>query len=131
MPNRKSLLAGLDVGDFFHAEYPNGAVCICLVLSAEGATIRARRITSQEVLEFDRQTGVERADPGEPLAVIGSIAPLPSEHHNAFVALDRRYGQMSGRWNEEDFARAKLTEAEKKALIFIHSHYAENRLPPL
>ena len=57
MPDRKPLLAKLDVGDIFHAEYPNGAKCICLVLSVNDATIDARRVTSQENLEFDRQTG--------------------------------------------------------------------------
>jgi hypothetical protein len=129
MIDRKTLLSGLDVGDIFHAEAPNGASLICLVLSLNSTTIRSRRITSGDELEFDRQTGLEKAGEGEPAAVIDSVAPLPPDHHNAFLGLDRRYRQISPNWDESDFERAKLTEAEKKALIFIHSHYASNPLP--
>jgi hypothetical protein len=59
--DRRTLLGALDIGDIFHAEYPNGAKCICLVLLVDDRTIQARRVTSQENLEFDRQTGVEKA----------------------------------------------------------------------
>jgi hypothetical protein len=131
MVDRKTLLSGLDAGDIFHAEAPNGASLICLVLSVDSTTIYSRRITSGDALEFDRLTGLKKVGAGEPVAVIDSVAPLPSDHHEAFLALDRRYRQISPNWDDSDFERAKLTEAEKKALIFIHSHYSANPLPSL
>jgi len=133
MLDRKSLIAGLDVGDIFHAEYPNGAKCICLVLSVSDQAIQARRITSQENLEFDPRTGVENVGEGEASAVINSVAPLPVDIYDIFLALDRKYGAVHGQ--KEVFERNpeyfKLTEAEKRALRFIDSHYASNALPPL
>ncbi|MGD0026097.1 MAG: hypothetical protein ABSC37_16015 [Xanthobacteraceae bacterium] len=132
MPDRKPLLAKLDVGDIFHAEYPNGAKCICLVLSVNDATIDARRVTSQENLEFDRQTGVEKASDGQALAVINSVAPLPAEIHNVFLALDQKYQAVHDQKDifERNPEYFKLSEAEKKAFRFIDPHYASNPLPP-
>jgi hypothetical protein len=131
MLDRKTLIANLDVGNIFHAEYPNGASCICLVLSVNDVTLRARRMTTQENLEFDRQTGVEKVNAGEAAAVINSVAPVPPEIHNVFLALDRKYGQMGPKeWKEPDLERFKLTEDEKNAFRFIDSYYAENPLPP-
>jgi len=131
MLDRKALIGELDIGDIFHAEYPNGAKCICLVLSVNDATIQARRVTSQESLEFDRQTGIEKANGEEPLAVINSVAPLPAEIHNVFLELDRKYAAVHGR--DDIFERNpeyfKLTDAEKKAFRFIDKHYASNPLP--
>lgn len=133
MSDRKRLIGTLDVGDIFHAEYPNGAKCICLVLSVNDASIQARRITSQENLEFDRQTGVERDSNAQSLAVINSVVPLPPDIHNVFVALDQKYQAVHGQKDifERNPEYFKLTDAEKKALLFIYTHYASNPLPPL
>jgi hypothetical protein len=133
MLDRKSLIANLDVGDIFHAEYPNGAKCICLVLFVSEVEIESRRITSQETLVFDRHNGVEKAGDEEVLAIINSVAPLPAEFHNVFLALDRKYGAAG---NDKDILERnpdffKLSEVEKKALLFIDSHYASNPLPPV
>ena len=130
MSIRKTLIGNLRVGDIFHAEYPNGASCVCLVLSVNNAAVHARRMTTQENLEFDRHTGMERVNDGQTQAVINSVAPLPSEIHNIFLALDRKYGQIEPKdWGESDLERFKLTEAEKKALLFVGTHYAANQLP--
>jgi hypothetical protein len=132
MADRKKLVADLDVGDIFQAEYPNGAKCICLVLSVDDAAIKARRVTSQENLEFDRQSGLEKADNGEPLAVINSVAPLPTEIHNVFLALDQKYRAVHGQREifEKNPEYFKLTEAEKNAFRFIDTHYATNPVSP-
>lgn len=131
MSNRAALIGNLRVGDIFHAEYPNGASCVCLVLSVNDSTIRARRVTSQENLEFDRNTGLEAASGAQARAVIDSVAPLPLEIHNAFLALDRKYGCMQpDDWDGPNLERFKLTETEKKALLFIADHYPGNPLPP-
>jgi len=132
MTDRSTCLSNLSVGDIFHAEYPNGAKCICLVLSVNDSFIHAKRVTSQENLKVDRRSGIE-SDIGEkPLAVINSVAPLPAEFHDTFLELDRKYAAVYGqkdvlKKNPEYF---KLTDAEKRALRFIDSHYASNLLPP-
>jgi hypothetical protein len=130
MSDRKTLIGNLDVGDIFHAEYPNGASCVCRVLSVNDATIHAKRMTTQENLEFDRHTGIERVNDGQAQAVINSVTPLPPEIHNVFLALEQKYGQIQPRdWDGPDLERFKLTEAEKKALLFVGPHYSANRLP--
>ena len=130
MLDRKTLIGNLDVGDIFHAEYPNGASCVCRVLSVNDAAIHAKRMTTQENFEFDRHTGIERVNDGQAQAVINSVTPLPPEIHNVFLALERKYGQIQPRdWDGPDLERFKLTEAEKKALLFVGPYYSSNRLP--
>jgi hypothetical protein len=132
MTDRNTCLRNLSVGDIFHAEYPNGASCICLVSSVEGMTIYAKRVTTQENLSFNRATGVEDVHPGQPQATIDSVAPLPPDIHNTFLEMNRKYEtlmSMDEASRFQDLERHKLSEAEKKALNFIHSHYASNPLP--
>jgi hypothetical protein len=134
MSDREALLGNLDVGDIFHAEYPNGASCVCLVLSVNDASLQARRVTTQENLEFDRHTGVERDSNAQSLAVINSVAPLPAEIYDVFLAMDQKYQAFMAMDEksrfEQDPEQFKLTDAEKKAFRFIDSHYASNPLPP-
>jgi len=134
MVDRATLLAKLDVGDIFHAQSPNGASLICLVLSVGTSTIQARRVTTQEDVEFDRRTGVKLGDDRAVPCMIDSVVALPSEIHNTFLELDRKYRNlmaMDEKSRFEDLERLKLTDAEKKALLFISSHYPSNPLPPL
>jgi hypothetical protein len=125
MFDRKTLLAKLDIGDIFHAESPGGASLICLVLSVDQTTIKARRVTTQENLEFDRRTGVTVADNEGVPCVIDSVAPLPAKIHDVFLELDRKYQKYRP---DRDPERFKLTDAEKKALLFVGPHYASNPL---
>jgi hypothetical protein len=129
MSDHNTCLTDLSVGDIFHAEYPNGASCICLVSSVEKATIHAKRITTQQNLSFDRQTGIEDAAPDNPQDVIDSLAPIPPEINNVFLGMSKRYETLMS-MNEasrfQNFEQHKLTDAEKKALAFVHSHYGLN-----
>jgi hypothetical protein len=109
------VLDKVGVGDFLHAEYPNGAKAICLTLEVTTNRIWARDITRQEKLEFDRRTGVSISKAGDVECSIFSTEPLPPELHEALVGLDRKYG--SGRVPTEE--ESKLTPAEFKALILI------------
>ena len=121
MADRKTLLGELAVGDPFHAEVPNGAKLICLAVSVTEATIQARRVTTQESIEFDRQTGVEICgDP--PNCRIDSVAPLPDDLLNVILGIDGKYRL------EQDLERLKLTDAEIKALVYAGAHYASNPL---
>ena len=62
MADRETALRSLTVGDVFHARSPNRASLVCLVTSVSDSTIYARRITTQDELEFDRQTGTKLGD---------------------------------------------------------------------
>ena len=132
MADRRALLANLSVGDIFHAECPNGASCVCLVLALDDIAIQARRVTTQENLKFNRETGVEQVTDEQTPAVINSVAPLPVEIHDALLKLDQKYKALMTMDEKSRFTdpeRLRLTDAEKKALIFVNSHYSSNLLP--
>lgn len=134
MADRTTSLAKLSVGDIFHAQAPNGASLICLVLSLDRGVIQARRITTQESLEFDRKTGVKLGDDRDVPCIIDSVAPLPPEIHGVFFKLDKKYQALNRMDEKERFAdldRLKLTDAEKGALLFVSSHYPSSQLPSL
>jgi len=133
MADRKILIRNLVAGDIFHARSPNGASIICLVLSVRGNAIRARRVTTQEELEFDRKDGKAVVGEQGVVCLIDSVAPLPSNIHKVFLMLDEKCAAimaMDEKTRFEDLERLKLTESEKKALDFVHSHYESNPLPP-
>jgi hypothetical protein len=119
MTDGETLIRNIKVGDFFHAKCPSGASMICLATAVGDATIQARRITTQEDLEFDRMTGMEKGPDGG-LCGIDSVAPLPLEIHNVFLGLDHRYRTST------DPERSKLTKAEIRAMSFIYDYYREN-----
>jgi len=118
MRDRETLLGNLAVGDIFHAVAPKGASLICLVVSMTEITLHTRRVTTQEPLAFDRRTGVTVPDDGSVPCTIDSVAPLPVDVHNVMLAIDRKFRL------ENDVERIKLNDAEKKAFVFVSSHYA-------
>jgi hypothetical protein len=125
MIDREDAIRNLAVGDIFHARAPNGASLVCLVTSVDESKIRARRITTQEDLEFDRRSGVELSPV---LSRIDSVAPLPPDIHNTFLEMDRKNRGISrdiknGFQLEDDPERIKLSAAERRALLFLDSHY--------
>ncbi len=128
MPDRMTSLMRLAAGDIFHAEAPNGASLIRLVVSTSETTIHARRVTTQENLAFDRRTGMSAE--GD---VIDSVAPLPAEIHDTFLALDNKYKalmEIDEKDRFKDPGKFALSAAEKRALLFIDEHYSANPLPP-
>ena len=62
MSDQEAKLRRLGEGDIVHANSPGGASLICIVLSASNTVIRARRVTTQEIIDFDRRTGRESVD---------------------------------------------------------------------
>jgi len=134
MTDRKVLIGSLYSGDIFHAQAPNGASMICLVLSVRGNMIQARRITTQEEMEFDRQFGKAVVGDQGVVCVIDSVAPLPVEIQDVFRKMDKKNKELMAMDEESRFAdleRLKLSEPEKKALDFVHSHYTAHPLPPV
>ncbi len=132
MIDRRTCLNNLSAGDIFHAEYPNGTSCICLVSHVDDTKIHATRVTTQEHLLFNRETGIEDANLDQPRATIDSVAKLPPEIHNTFLQMHKRYQalmSMDEALRFKDLDRHKLSEAEKEALNFVHSHYPSNPLP--
>jgi hypothetical protein len=120
--DRKTLLGKLAVGDVFHAESPKAPSLICLVVSVTETMILARTVTSGEHFEFDRQTGVAQWVDEATSCTIDSIAPLPVDIHNVILGLDRKFRL------EQDPRRARLSDAEKQALLYVGTHYSSNRL---
>lgn len=51
---------------------------------------------------------------------ITSIEPLPPDVHNMILWLDRKNRLLT------DMSKAKPTDAEKHALLFVSDHYAAN-----
>jgi len=118
MPDRDMAIRNLATGDIFHADGANRASLICLVTSVTETTVQARTLTTQLCLSFNRQTGTAAWDSG----TIDSTAPLPVAVADALLGLDRRYRLGT------DPDRARLLDAEKRALSFVYHFYRENRL---
>lgn len=126
MTDRRTALRNLSVGDIFHGRSPNGASLVCLVTALTDSTIYARRIPTQDDLEFDRNTGIDREDMQ---SRIDCVAPFPPDIHDTFMELDRKYqkfGKMRRRGVEPDLEQYKLTPEEHRALLFIDEHLSAN-----
>jgi hypothetical protein len=126
MADRETALRSLAVGDIFHGRSPNGASLVCLVTSVTESTIRARRVTTQDDIEFDRQNGIEL---GDVRSRIDCVEPFPADIHDVFLELDRKYQafrEMDRNGVEPDAEQYKLTAPEKRALLFIDEHVSSN-----
>jgi|SRR5215469_16108922 len=124
--DRETALQNLAVGDIFHAQSPNGASLVCLVTSVDGDTICARRIHTQDDLQFDRKTGLEL---DEPHSRIDCAVRLPHAVYNVLVAMNRRYQAahaLISQGIEVDPKEARYTEDERHAHDVLHDHIAAN-----
>lgn len=125
--SRQLALSTIAVGDIFNADIPNGGTVLCLAVAVTATGIQARDICRQgELLDFDRQTGVAPC----PWSRIGttctitSVAPLPPDVYEALLGLDRKYNMGRPLTCEE----RKLTEAEKKAFVFVYDHHKAHQI---
>jgi hypothetical protein len=119
-------LRSLGVGDMFHGRSPNRASLICLVTSVSDDTICARRITTQDDLQFDRQTGIEL---GDAHSRIDCVAPFPPDLYEVFLQLDRKGQALADMWRngiDPGLDQYKLTPDEKRALLVIEEHISAN-----
>ena len=126
MADRATALCNICVGDIFHATAPNEASLICLTLSVTQTTIYARTVTSQFQFEFDRTTGeVEWEFHGYKIpCIIDSVASLPAHVRELMLELDHK---NSSEAEEED---GKLTEDERRALVFVARYYPAHPITP-
>lgn len=113
----RSKLSNLVPGDIIHARCPNGPSLICLVEAIGPDRIETRRVTTQDHVSFDMDTG-EDIDDSPIRCIIDSIAPVPVDVHNVLLGLDRkmRLGQPP------------LNQAEKDALVFVGRFYRAHPL---
>ncbi len=121
MTNRLESIRDIKEGDIFHAVAPNGASLVCQALTVSDAVIEAQRMFMPgEIYRFDRTTGVDDREgiPGK----IDSIAPLPDDIRDVLLKLDHRNRTSNAPGS------AKLSEPEKKALLFIYDHYRSNQI---
>jgi hypothetical protein len=126
MADRVTALSNLAVGDMVHGRSPNGASLICLVTAVTASTICARRITTQQDHQFDRETGIEL---GDVPSRIDCVAPLPPDVYDAFFALDQRYRallQMERDGIGIDRTQARWTPEERRAFQLLDEHVAAN-----
>ena len=119
---RQTLLRNLVVGDIFHAESANGASLICLAIFVADSVIEARTVPTQIRIRFDRQTGKAVWGNDKVFCDIDSIAPLPPDIHSVILGLDAKFSR------ERDAEQLKLSEAEKRALVFVDTYYASNQI---
>jgi hypothetical protein len=131
MLTRASAIRQLGEGDLFNVEDEAGPTRVCLVTSVIEATIVARSVTVQEIIEFDRKSGVARP----PFKfVITSIAQLPQDIQDAFLDLDRKYREGKiRRAKDPSWVRPPgdlaLTDDQNRAFEFSHYFYKANPLP--
>ncbi|HEU0218317.1 MAG TPA: hypothetical protein VFQ90_16810 [Stellaceae bacterium] len=126
MSDRETALQNLSVGDIFHARSPGGASLVCLVTRVDDASIHARRIHSQDDLQFDRRTGIKLAGPP---SKIDCVAPFPPDIHRVFVEMDRKHQELAALLDqgvEPELDRRRLTPDESRANRFVDEHVAAN-----
>ena len=102
------------MGDIFVADH------LCLVVAIEADVIHARRLIVPGIRSFNRLTGEETTEGRGGQSAISSVEPLPPEIHETVLWLDRKYRLLS------DVSKARLTDAEKSALLFVSDHHAAN-----
>jgi hypothetical protein len=133
MIDRKAALRSVGVGDIFHVEEESGPTRVCLATSVTEHLIVARSITTQDILKFDRHSGVATQQfHGVNFDwVIKSVARLPPDIHEIMLGLDRRFreaanqGAKDPRWDEpsED---TRLTQEQIRGLLFLDDFYSAN-----
>jgi len=130
---RELALAKISAGDFFHASATNGASLLCLTMSVTGTTILARNVATQIVYHFDRSTGHAQWNVYGTTydCAIDSVAPLPPDIREILLGLDRKgRGFEYCRAEDPDWemppGQARLTEEEKRGLLFVSHFYPEN-----
>jgi hypothetical protein len=126
MVDRETALRKVAVGDIFHARSSNRASLTCLVTAIDEGVIRARRIHTQDDVQFDRNTGFEL---GKAHTRIDCVAPLPPEVHTIFVEFDKRYQAAMAlvrKGVEVDPKEARWTAEERRAHELLNEHIAAN-----
>jgi hypothetical protein len=119
--SREDCLKRLMPGDIFRAEHHDGGGHPpCLVVAVNENSIIAHAITTQEPYVFERGTGVTLPDKSWAGATIRSVEPLPLDIHNVLLELERKC-----RLGNRSVTSIKLTEQQKKALLFASRHYKE------
>jgi hypothetical protein len=130
---RELALARISVGDFFHASASNGASLLCLTMLVTATEIVARNIATQIVYRFDRRTGLAQWNSYGSVfhCTIDSVAPLPPDIHESLLNLDRKGREVEyQRAADPDWevppGSARLTDEQKRDLLFVSDFYPEN-----
>jgi len=121
--SRESAIQLISADDIFHASAPNGASLICLTSKVTEQIIHAQTVTSQFVFEFDRSSGVADwvHEGNHTRCIIDSTAPLPPEMHAYMLELKHKYSTPG--------ENPRLTDGQKRALLFVSRFYPANPLP--
>jgi hypothetical protein len=126
MTDRETALRNLAVGNIFHAQSRNGASFVCLVTALDDGTIYARRIHTQDDVQFDRNTGFEI---GKQQTRIDCITAFPPDIQNIFLAMDRKYQELMALVRQGivlTLDQTRMTADERRASLAIDQHVAAN-----
>jgi len=135
MLDRKTALRSIAVGEIFHAQ-GGTASRICLALKVGETAILARNVTTQQLYEFDRTTGIatQYFNGVAYDYTIDSVAALPDDIREIMLGLDRKYRQVEYRLAEDpDYVspleQSALTAEQRRGLRFVYDFYRANPLP--
>jgi hypothetical protein len=126
MADRASALRQLAVGELFHARSRNGASLVCVVTAVDDGTIYARRMHTQDDVQFDRDTGFEA---GKAHTKIDCVTPFPPDIRDIFLEVDRKQRELTAlvrQGVELTPDQTKMTADEKRANLAIDRHVAAN-----
>jgi hypothetical protein len=132
MTDREIVLRRIEVGDIFNAEDATGPVRTCLTIFVTGTTIHARSITTQEVIEFDRKTGVATHSwhSARYEYVISSVAPLPADIHRTMLSVDLKFRDVGHEPEREGkMAKSALSKEQIRGLLFVEDFFRAHPLP--
>src|SRR6202012_5399928 len=111
--------------------HQDGLIRICLTRKVSDHVILARSITTREILEFDRHTGValQIFNGSRWHWRIDSVAALPRDIHEIMLDIDRRFQEQEElraedpdrRWTPEE---THATKDEIRGLLFIDDFYS-------
>lgn len=119
---RQRALRAISAGDIVFGLGAGGQEKLLLVYDTDATSIRARHITSQALVEFDRNGHSRRVDGGGSCRIV-SAATLPPEEYDVAVGLDRK---MRAGKQYPDFV---LSEAEIRLLSGHSDFYRAHPLP--
>lgn len=136
MADRSKALKTLGVGHIFQATDAKGPVRICIVISVAENTILARSVTTQEIIEFDRRTGVAHHNWHGSMYhyMITSVAPIPHDIHEIMLSLDRNAREFEYKLAEDpDYQSPQdkpiLNDDQRRGLLYVSRFYEAHPLP--
>ncbi len=121
-PTRRDLLSVLKPGDVIFGVAAGGQEKLLLVTAADPTTFRARHVTSQTEVEFDRDGRSRYVEGGGSCTIVSTAALSPQDHATA-IGLDRK--MRTGK----DYPDFVLSPAEIQLILSYAAFFRARPLP--